>query len=45
MWSCGRAPYFHNGSANSLGDAIDFYDKRFHIGFMDFGFMSLFEYV
>lgn len=28
-----RAPYFHNGSANSLSDAVDFYDKRFNIGF------------
>ncbi len=28
-----RAPYFHNGSANSLADVIDFYDKRFNIGF------------
>lgn len=28
-----RAPYFHNGSADSLGDAVDFYDKRFNIGF------------
>ena len=28
-----RAPYFHNGSAASLGDVIDFYDKRFDIGF------------
>ena len=28
-----RAPYFHNGSADSLGDAVDFYDKRFKIGF------------
>jgi cytochrome c peroxidase len=28
-----RAPYFHNGSAGSLGDVIDFYDKRFNIGF------------
>jgi len=28
-----RAPYFHNGSANSLGDAVDFYDKRFQVGF------------
>jgi cytochrome c peroxidase len=27
-----RAPYFHNGSANSLGDVVDFYDKRFSIG-------------
>jgi cytochrome c peroxidase len=28
-----RAPYFHNGSADSLADAIDFYNKRFTIGF------------
>jgi hypothetical protein len=28
-----RAPYFHNGSAASLDDVIEFYDKRFHIGF------------
>jgi len=28
-----RAPYFHNGSADSLGDVLDFYDKRFNIGF------------
>lgn len=28
-----RAPYFHNGSARSLGDAIDFYNTRFNIGF------------
>ena len=28
-----RAPYFHNGSANSLDDAVEFYNKRFHIGF------------
>lgn len=28
-----RAPYFHNGSADSLADVIDFYDKRFNIGF------------
>jgi hypothetical protein len=28
-----RAPYFHNGSADSLSDVIDFYDKRFNIGF------------
>jgi hypothetical protein len=27
-----RAPYFHNGSAGSLGDVIEFYDKRFNIG-------------
>jgi len=28
-----RAPYFHNGSANSLDDVLDFYEKRFKIGF------------
>ena len=27
-----RPPYFHNGSAQSLGDVIEFYDQRFHIG-------------
>src|SRR6185369_6651163 len=30
-----RAPYFHNGSANSLSDVIDFYNQRFKIGFTD----------
>jgi hypothetical protein len=28
-----RAPYFHNGSARSLTDVVDFYDSRFNIGF------------
>ena len=28
-----RAPYFHNGSADSLSGVIDFYEKRFNIGF------------
>ena len=28
-----RAPYFHNGSAASLADVVDFYDQRFGIGF------------
>lgn len=28
-----RPPYFHNGSAASLEDVLDFYDKRFDIGF------------
>ena len=27
-----RPPYFHNGSAATLGDVIDFYNKRFDIG-------------
>lgn len=28
-----RAPYFHNGSAGTLADVLNFYDKRFNIGF------------
>ena len=28
-----RAPYFHNGSARNLGDVVDFYNTRFHVGF------------
>ncbi len=28
-----RPPYFHNGSAATLGGAVDFYDQRFGIGF------------
>lgn len=27
-----RAPYFHNGSAATLDEAVDFYDTRFNIG-------------
>jgi hypothetical protein len=30
-----RAPYFHNGSADTLEDVIRFYDVRFHIGFSE----------
>ena len=28
-----RSPYFHNGMAKELGDVVDFYDRRFNIGF------------
>jgi hypothetical protein len=28
-----RAPYFHNGSARSLMDVVDFYDSRFNVNF------------
>lgn len=28
-----RAPYFHNGAADSLDEVVSFYDRRFHIGF------------
>ena len=30
-----RAPYFHNGSAATLGDVVEFYDTRFNIGLTD----------
>jgi len=30
-----RAPYFHNGSAATLEDLVNFYDRRFSIGFTD----------
>jgi cytochrome c peroxidase len=30
-----RAPYFHNGSAATLQDVVNFYDQRFAIGFSD----------
>jgi|SRR5579883_194902 len=30
-----RAPFFHNGSAATLLDAVNFYDQRFGIGFAD----------
>jgi cytochrome c peroxidase len=28
----GRAPYFHNGSAATLLDVVNFYNLRFNIG-------------
>jgi cytochrome c peroxidase len=27
-----RAPYFHNGSAQTFDEVLDFYEKRFHLG-------------
>jgi cytochrome c peroxidase len=30
-----RAPYFHNGSARNLHEAVRFYNERFGIGFTD----------
>ena len=30
-----RAPYFHNGSAATLADVVEFYDQRFTIGLTD----------
>jgi cytochrome c peroxidase len=31
----GRAPYFHNGAAATLADAVSFYDVRFELGLSD----------
>jgi cytochrome c peroxidase len=31
----GRAPYFHNGSADSLRDVLEFYNQRFQVGFTE----------
>jgi hypothetical protein len=28
-----RAPYFSNGSASTLGEVVDFYDRRYNIGY------------
>jgi cytochrome c peroxidase len=30
-----RAPYFHNGSAETLLDVVNFYDERFHLNFTE----------
>lgn len=31
----GRAPYFSNGSARTLRELVDFYDRRFNIGYSE----------
>jgi cytochrome c peroxidase len=31
----GRAPYFHNGSAATLLDAVNFYNARFNLNLSD----------
>jgi cytochrome c peroxidase len=31
----GRAPYFHNGAAATLNDAVEFYDQRFDLNLTD----------
>jgi hypothetical protein len=31
----GRAPYFHNGAAITLNDAVEFYDQRFSLNLTD----------
>ncbi len=31
----GRAPYFSNGSARTLRDLVDFYDRRYNIGYTE----------
>jgi hypothetical protein len=30
-----RAPYFSNGSASTLRDLVDFYDRRFNVGYSE----------
>jgi cytochrome c peroxidase len=30
-----RAPYFSNGSASTIRDLVDFYDRRFNIGYTE----------
>jgi cytochrome c peroxidase len=30
-----RAPYFSNGSARTLRDIVDFYDRRYRIGYTE----------
>ena len=30
-----RAPYFSNGSARTLRELVDFYDRRFNIQYSD----------
>ena len=30
-----RAPYFHNGAAKTLDDAVEFYNQRFQLAFTD----------
>jgi len=30
-----RAPYFHNGSAATLLDVVEFYNQRFNLSFTD----------
>jgi cytochrome c peroxidase len=30
-----RAPYFSNGSAKTLREVVDFYDRRYRIGFTE----------
>jgi hypothetical protein len=34
-WIGGTAPYFHNGSAATLLDVVEFYNQRFNLGFTD----------
>ena len=40
-----RAPYFHNGSAATLLDAVNFYDQRFAIGFSEEEKMDLVNFL
>jgi cytochrome c peroxidase len=40
-----RAPYFHNGSAQSLLDVVDFYEGRFAVGFSGQDFTDLIAFL
>jgi cytochrome c peroxidase len=40
-----RAPYFHNGSAQSLSDVLNFYDFRFGVGFSPQEFNDLLAFL
>jgi cytochrome c peroxidase len=31
----GRGPYFHNGAAATLNDAVEFYNQRFNLNLTD----------
>ena len=40
-----RAPYFHNGSAGTLLDVVNFYDRRFHLGLAEMEKEDLVEFL
>jgi len=40
-----RAPYFHNGSARTLSDVVNFYDFRFGLGFTGQDFTDLIAFL
>ena len=40
-----RAPYFHDGGAATLLDAVEFYDQRFSLGLSDQQKQDLFAFL